>query len=68
MRKIFNSIKHHKENRIKMAFVELVKKFKSSKQENKALTAEEKEKVEKMKKIKGDVKVLSPDYKQRHRE
>lgn len=63
---MFNNIKHHIANRVKMAIPqEIVKIFRSNKKtEDKTYTKEEKEKLQEMRKIKGDVKVLSPDYKQ----
>lgn len=46
---------------------EIVKRFRPNKQtQDKKYTKEEKEKLQEMRKIKGDVKVPSPDYKQRH--
>jgi hypothetical protein len=64
---MFNIIKHHIEDRVKMAIAEeIVKIFRPNRQEDgdKKYTIEEKEKLEEMRKIKGDVKVLSPDHKQ----
>jgi hypothetical protein len=65
LEKMLNTIKHLIENGIKMAFAEQIGKLiRHRKRDDEIFTKEEKEKLKKMRKIKGDVKVLSPDYKQ----